>query len=205
MLRHVYSLLLAAVLAGCGPSALVKTDPLDHAGKAAKLAALPVARPVIAADRGGDELVAAITLLKAGDFRQAETNLEEIVKVRPDLVEAYFNLGWARFQLKKCREAIPVLQEGLKQRPADIAAVNLIAICQRTLGQFADAEKTYQQGLLLAPENDKLHLNIGVLYDLYLFRPELALEHYRRFQNLQKSPDSKVAGWIALLERTDGK
>lgn len=203
MPRQRFSLLLLLVLSGCGPSVPVK--PVDLIGQVSAPAALPVTRPVIAVERADDALVVAIGLLKAGDFRQAEANLEEIVKVRPDLVEAYFNLGWARFQLKKCRDAIPALQEGLKQRPAEIAAVNLIAICQRTLGLFAEAEKTYQQGLLLAPDNDKLHLNIGVLYDLYLFRPDLALEHYRRFQTLQQTPDAKVAGWIALLERMDGK
>lgn len=203
MLRQLCSLLLVSALVGCGPSAPVKSD--RPAAQETAPAALPVARPVIAVERAGDELLAAIALLQAGDFRQAEVNLEEVVKVRPDLVEAYFNLGWARFQLKKCRDAIPALQEGLKQRPAEIAALNLVAICQRTLGQFAEAEKTYQQGLLLAPDNDKLHLNIGVLYDLYLFRPDLALEHYRRFQSLQKTPDTRVAGWIALLERMDGK
>lgn len=203
MQRRLYSLLLVSALVGCGPSAPVKPD--RAAGPEAAPAVLPVARPVISVERAGDELLAAIALLKAGDFRQAEVNLEEIVKVRPDLVEAYFNLGWARFQLKKCRDAIPVLQEGLKQRPAEIAAVNLTAICQRTLGQFAEAEKTYQQGLLVAPDNDKLHMNIGVLYDLYLFRPDLALGHYRRFQSLQKTPDARVAGWIALLERMDSK
>lgn len=203
MQRQLCSLLLVSALVGCGPSAPVKSD--RAAAQKTAPTALPVPRPVIAVERAGDELVAAIALLQAGDFRQAEANLEEVVKVRPDLVEAYFNLGWARFQLKKCRDAIPALQEGLKQRPAEIAAVNLIGICQRTLGQFVDAEKTYQQGLLLAPDNDKLHLNIGVLYDLYLFRPDLALEHYRRFQSLQKTPDTRVAGWIALLERMDGK
>lgn len=204
MLRHVSSLLLAAALSGCGSSAPVKPDA-DRAGQAAAVEILPADRPVVLAERGGEAMVAAIALLKAGEFRQAEINLEEIVKVRPDLVEAHFNLGWARFQLKKCREAIPVLLDGLKLKPADIAAFNLIAICQRTLGQFTEAEKTYLQGLLLAPDNDKLHLNIGVLYDLYLFRPEQALEHYRQYQSLQKSPDTRVAGWIALLERKDGK
>lgn len=205
MRRLLDSLLLALILAGCGPSAPVKPDPGDRARQAAAVTALPAVRPVIAADRGGEALVTAINLLKAGDFRQAEINLDEIVRVRPDLAEAHFNLGWARFQLKKCREAIPALQEGLKLRPSDIPAVNLIAICQRTLGHFSEAEKTYQQGLLMAPDNDKLHLNIGVLYDLYLFRADLALEHYRRFQTLQQTPDPKVAGWIALLERKDTK
>lgn len=205
MRHHLYSLLLVLILAGCGPSTPVKPGPVDRASQVVAVVVPPVARPVIAADRAGEELVAAITMLKVGDFRQAEIILEEIVKVRPDLVEAHFNLGWARFQLKKCREAIPALQEGLKRRPTDIPAVNLIAICQRTLGQFAEAEKTYQQGLLLAPDNDKLHFNIGVLYDLYLFRPDLALEHYRRFQSLQQTPDVKVAGWIALLERKETK
>lgn len=160
-----------------------------------------VVRRVVAPERGGEELVAAVALLKEGHFRQAEANLEEIVKVRGDIPEGHFNLGWVKHQLKKYPEAIIHLQNGLALRSSEVRAYNLIALCQRELGQFAEAEATYRKALTGAPDADKLHLNLGILYDLYLAKPEAALEHYRRYQVLQKTPDTKVAGWIAVLER----
>lgn len=205
MHRQLFNILLALVLAGCGGAPSIKSGKSDRADRAPVELEVPVARPVIQADRGGEELLAAIALLKEGNFRQGEANLEEIVKVRPDLAEAHFNLGWARMKLKKCDGALTAWDAGLKLRPAEVGVINLRAICQRMLGRFTDAEMTYRQALAIAPENDKLHLNLGVLYELYLFRPDLALEHYRRFQSLQKSPDPKVAGWIVLLERKDAK
>lgn len=188
-------------LTACGPSAPVRPE---KAGKKV-IVEPPVERPVVLADKGGEALITAIGLLKAKNYRQAEANLEEIIKVRPDLAEAFFNLGLAKQKLGKHNEAIVQLQAGLKLKPADIEAINLVAISQRSLGRFADAEITYRHGLTLAPTNDALHLNIGILYELYLFKPELALEHYRQYLTLAKTPDGKVAGWIAQLERKAGK
>ena len=205
MLRYALNLLLVVVLAGCGGASSLKSGKSERAGRQPVVEEAPVARPVIIADRGGEELIAAITLLNDGNYRQAEVNLEEIVKVRPDLAEAHLNLGWARMKLRKFAVALTSIEAGLSVKPNDVRAINLMAICQRMMGKFVDAEKTYLQALLIAPDNGQLHFNLGILYELYLFRPEMALEHYRRFQTLQKIPDSKVAGWIVLLERKDPK
>lgn len=190
-----FVLLSALLLAACGPTAPLKPD------RPAAVEELALRRPAIVPERVAEELLAAIALLKADNFRQAEALLEEIVKLRPDIAEAQFNLGWARQQLNKCPEAIPALQAGLQNKPGETRAIHLLAICERTLGRFSAAEKTYLQALALAPDDARLHLDIGILYELYLFKPPQALEHYRRYQSRQNPPDSKVGGWIALLER----
>ena len=205
MRRQIGSILVMLVLVGCGASVVNKRDETGVPALGHVEAETPVARPSISAGRAEEELVSTIVMLKEREFRQAEAHLEEIVKVRPDLVEAHFNLGWTRLNLGKCKESIVALQDGLKLKPLEVSALNLLAICQRMLGKFAEAERIYQQALVAAPDNAKLHLNIGVLYDLYLFRPELALVHYRRYQALQNEPDARVAGWITLIERKEGK
>lgn len=193
---------LTSSLSALAAIALIATGGCGTAPKGGAEPVEPViVRPVVVAERGGEELVAALALLKEGNFRQAEANLEEIVKVRADIPEAHFNLGWVKHQLKKYVEAIVQLQNGLKLRPGEVRAYNLMALSQRELGQFAEAEATYAKALAIAPDNDRLHLNLGILYDLYLLKPETALEHYRRYQALQKAPDTKVAGWITVLER----
>ena len=86
-------------------------------------------------------------------------------------------------------------------RPNEIRGWLLLALSERELGQFTEAEATYRAGLALAPNEPRLHLNAGILYDLFLLKPPEALEHYRRYQALQSPPDAKVAGWIVALER----
>lgn len=165
----------------------------------------PVVRPVVVVERAQTELVATLALLRDGKLRQAEANLEEIVKVRPDIPEAQFNLGWVRQRLDRHAEAIAAFEAGLRLRPDDARALNLLAISQRETGRFADAEASYLRGLAVAPETDRLHLNLGILYELYLKRPRDAATHYRHYQSLQKAPDARVAAWIALLERAEAK
>lgn len=185
---------LALLAAGCA-TAPAPTPPAEA----------PVVRPVVVVERAQTELVATLALLRDGKLRQAEANLEEIVKVRPDIAEAQLNLGWVRQRLDRHAEAIPAFEAGLRLRPADARALNLLAISQRESGRFADAEASYLRGLAAAPEADRLHLNLGILYELYLKRPRDALTHYRRYQALQKMPDARVGAWIALLERAEAK
>lgn len=165
----------------------------------------PIVRPVVVPEKAGDELLDALVLIKEDNLRQAEANLEEIAKVRPDIPEAWLNLGWVRLKLGKYNESTEALLEGLKRRPNEPQAHNLIGLNHREMGRFKDAEAAYLEGLKLAPNDVKLHLNIGILYDLYLMKPAAALEHYRAHQLNLPSPDPKVAGWIAVLERMGGK
>ena len=201
MLRRYVSLLggIAVLVAGCGA-------PGGPVRQGAEPVAEPVVvRPVVVAERGPEEMGRAILLLKEKYYPQAEANFEEILKVRADIPEAYFNLAWVRYQMGKYAGVTEAIRGGLERRPNEIAAYALLALSERELGQFADAEASYRAGLALAPDDQRMLLNLGILYDLYLLKPQLALQQYRRYQSLQKVPDTKVAGWIAVLERKEAK
>lgn len=190
--------LLALAIGGCA------APPPKPAESADPFAAPPepvVTRVAVAPERGIEALREAIRLLREGQFAQADANLEEVRRVRPDIPEVHFNLGWAKLQRRKFPEAVAHLTEGLRLRPEETRAYALVGIAYREQGRFADAEKAYLDGLGRFPDDDRLHFNLGVLYDLYLVDPAKALEHYQAFQKLQAKPDVKVAGWIALLER----
>ena len=187
---------MLVVLAGCATAPPPKEKEAEPP---------PVVRPVVVVERALIELVAALDLLKAGNYRQAEANLEEIIKVRPDIPEAHFNLGFARQKLERHAEAIKAFEAGLRLRVDDAEATNMLGVSLRVSGRFADAEAAYRRGLALAPNLDKLHLNLGILYELYLRKPAQALDSYRRYQSLQKVPDPKVSAWIALLETREAK
>jgi Flp pilus assembly protein TadD len=185
-------LLAAAALAGC-------------AGQPAKLAEPEVVRPVIVVERAQTELMAALEMLRTGKLKQAEIHLEEIIKARPDIAEAHFNLGWTRHQLNQHDKAINHFQDGLRLRPDDVQALNLLGVSQRESGRFAEAEASYLKAIALSPGFDKPLLNLGILYELYLKQRPQALARYQQYLALQKTPDPRVAGWVAYLERQEAR
>ena len=195
--RFAWAIAGLIVLTGC-----VSTPPVREVPVA------PVEPPpkevVVSVDRAPQEMVATLELIKAEKYRQSEANLEGIIKARADIPEAHFNLGWVRFKLERYPEAVTSLQAGLLLRPNDLQALNLLALAQREAGRFAEAEQTWLRAIQLQPANQKLAINLAVLYEQYLNRPAAALEQYRRYQTLLERPDPKVAQWIALLERRQG-
>ena len=194
-------LALATLLASCAPAGPVK-PPVDVDAEPPKPV---VVRRAVQAERGADEMKVAIDLIKERNLYQAEANFEEILRVRPDIAEAHFNLAWVRQQLGLHEKVGEPARAGLELRPTEIRAWLLLALSERELGRFADAEASYLAALALAPDDARLHFNLGILYDLYMMKADRALAHYKRYQALQKAPDPKVAGWIALLERKVAK
>lgn len=184
------------ILAGCW---------LTGCASAPRVVEAPMARPLIVVDRAPEELVETLKLLRNGKLSQAEIHLEEIIKARPDIPEAHFNLGWTRHRLGKYAEAIGHFRTGLTLRPNDVEALNLLGVSQREQGQFADAEASYRRAIGLAPNFAKPHLNLGILYELYLKQRPAAIDHYQQYLARLDAPDSRVEGWIQLLKRQEAK
>lgn len=203
MHRHFGRLLVLTCITawGCAtpPKVSESVDPF------APLPEPAVTRVAVAPERSIESLKDAIRLLKEGQFAQADANLEEVRRVRPDIPEVHFNLGMAKLQRRKYPEAVGHFRDFIVLRPQDPGAYAMSGIALREQGRFEEAEKSYREGLAIAPNNGLLHYNIGILYDLYLDVPEKALEHYLAYQKIQTTPDARVGGWIAVLERDTKK
>ncbi len=59
----------------------------------------------------------------------------------------------------------------------------------------------YERALKVSPDYPDTHWNIGILYDVYLSKADLALQHYIRYQQLTGSDDPKLQGWISTLRK----
>jgi tetratricopeptide (TPR) repeat protein len=84
------------------------------------------------------------------------------------------------------------------------SARNELGVLLRRRGEFAAAEAHYLACLEHQPDFQPAHLNLGILYELYLGRLEEALAAYRRYQALAAQPDRKVGVWVVDLERRLG-
>lgn len=93
------------------------------------------------------------------------------------------------------------LTAAIAQNPLDTEAYNRLGILYRNAGRFEEARKIYERGLGVDAQYRLLHLNIGILHDLYLRNPAAALDHYRRYQLLSGGEDKQIKIWISDLEK----
>ncbi len=124
---------------------------------------------------------AALAQLSPGRYAKAEVGAPQVDDARLADAEASF------------RQAAAAV-------PANPVADNELGIVERRLGKFSDAEAAYRMALEAQPDFAPAHLNLGVLYDLYLDQPQQALEQYERYIAIA-GDDKQVAGWVAELRK----
>lgn len=192
----VAAAVLAALLAaGCAstPSAPDADEPAAQTKESPKRP--PVSPEAEAAFQRG------LALLDQGQASDAAAVFLPLSEQQPDLPGPLVNLAIAYIHLDRQQEAEAALQQALESVPDHPEALNQLAILYRQSGRFEEAEAAYQRLLAAHPEYRFAHLNLGILCDLYLQRPDCALSHYQRYQELGPKPDPEVANWILDLER----
>jgi tetratricopeptide (TPR) repeat protein len=100
-------------------------------------------------------------------------------------------------------EAESAFKTALELKPADAVAGNELGIVERKLGKFAEAEAAYQRTIAAEPNYAPAHLNLGVLYDLYLAEPQKALGEFERYIEIA-GENKQVAGWVVELRKRVG-
>lgn len=169
---------------------------------------VPVVKPVVSAGKPvltpeeQAAWAAALGLLHKGDAKAAESAFQTLLTRQPRLAGAYVNLGLLAEKRQDTEQARKHYQKALEINPANDAALVQLALLDQTQGKFRDAETGLLKAESVNTDNAAVHYNLGVLYELYLQNPELALKHYRRYVDLSKSEDKAlVERWILLLER----
>ena len=146
----------------------------------------------------------ALVLMQSGDYQSALPVLLEFVGKNPQLAGPHINLGIAYQHTDQDEAAMEALKKAVELNPAAAAAHHQLGILYREQGDFESALTAYDKALKLDAGYALVHRNIGILYDLYLGQPALALEHYKRYQELAAEPDPSVDRWLVDLERRSG-
>jgi tetratricopeptide (TPR) repeat protein len=181
----------------------------DTDGSATELATTPAVEPQ-PAPIDLDQLAYndAIAALKEGDAKTAEILLTRLATDGAEKPWLYTNLGLAQFHLQHYELAEDAFRQALARDADDAVALNHIGILERRKGNFENALQAYQRAIEIDAKYARVHLNLGILFDLYLQDLEKALQHYRLYQTLTNDENEQVAGWIVDIERrlqTDGK
>ncbi|MCA0893315.1 tetratricopeptide repeat protein [Microbulbifer agarilyticus] len=134
-------------------------------------------------------------------FAAAETELQQVVSQWPELSGAWLNLAKVQLKLEQPEQAEQSLQQAVTANAKNVFAWNSLGVLLRDQGRFDEAREAYQSALNQWPDFAMGHRNLGILFDLYLHKPEQALHHYREAQALEAEEDRMLKGWIMDLER----
>lgn len=132
---------------------------------------------------------------------EAAQALEQLLQQRDDLPRLTARLAWVRQQQGRTGEATVLYHNAVAANPADALSINNLALLLREAGDFRQASEVLEQGLAYSPRVPELHFNLAVLSELYLLDLPRALDHYRQYQALLPTPEKRVEGWIADIER----
>jgi tetratricopeptide (TPR) repeat protein len=161
------------------------------------------AEPAPVPARAAEQYSQALQLMKAGRGTDAELEFKQLSVAYPQYAGPEVNLGLLYLRESRLPEAESALKAALDRSPTNAVAGNELGIVERKLGKFAEAEAAYQRTIAAQPDYAPAHLNLGVLYDLYLAQPQKALDEFQRY--LQIAGDNKqVAGWVVELRKRVG-
>lgn len=183
--RNVAALCAAILMAGC--------QMLPGSGGAGEKAAPPVAAL--------GQFKEALEAQRAERWPDAEREYGQMLERYPYLSGPALNLALIYAQTGR-----PQLAEESFRRALTINADNTVAgdqygVWLREQGRFGEAEAMYLQTLARDDACASAHLNLAILYDLYLENLPQALQHYQRYLELQGGEESPVQGWVIDLQR----
>ena len=95
-------------------------------------------------------------------------------------------------------------EEAIRINKDNVNAYLRLALAQREVGEFILSQNTYSEALAIWPDFPEAHLNLSILYDLYLNHPIRAQEHMEAYQFLTNETDEKVAQWLKDVQSRTG-
>jgi tetratricopeptide (TPR) repeat protein len=177
---------LLLALAGCGT--LPGRDSGIEAGPDAGL----VARY--------DSIVAR--LAQPGDAAAVE-DLRRFSSQHPEFAGPLLNLALLSARAGDPAAAISYLDRAAATCTRCAPVYNELGVIRRQQGEFDAAEKAYRTSIRLESDYAPAYYNLAVLYDLYIQRPELALDAYQRFLVAAPAAADRAAveKWVIDLKR----
>ena len=143
----------------------------------------------------------AVDALNQQQCSIAEEKLTVLTKEYPEYSGPWLNLAYLYRETDRINLAENTYKKAIEINPRNIGAYNELAILFREQGRFIESETTYKKALSIWNAHPDTHLNLAILYDLYMGRMDDALHHYRQYQLVQSEEDHKVKTWIADLQR----
>ncbi len=140
----------------------------------------------------------ALLELKEGRTDLAADDLEQRFNLGGPDPDTVLLLGILNLQRGNLKSAEGSFREVITSDKANPVAYLNLGLTLRRMGRFKEARTVYTRGILETNHPD-IHLNLGVLFELYLGEPSNAIEHYRHYTQIEAGGAQRVGGWIDYL------
>jgi len=193
------SLGAALALAACGGGQATRPAAPEQGAPPASQA--PAAPKVPDKGDPGQRFDEALRLMKDKKPQEAKDAFAKLAQDFPQYAGPLNDLGVLQAQGKQRDQAISSFSRAASINPKDDFAWGWLGILYRENGDYVRSEQAYLKAIALKSDNPVTRLNLGILYDAYLKRPQDALAQYREYQRIA-GKDSKpiVAAWINELQ-----
>lgn len=141
---------------------------------------------------------------KAQEWERAQALLEQLTEADDDLSGPWVMLGDIASQRGEHKQALEFYTKAIAINGDNVNAYLRLALAQRKLGRYLHAQNTYAAALELWPDFPEAHLNLAVLYDIYLNHPLRAQKHMEAYQFLTEGENAQVAAWLEELRSRTG-
>jgi len=138
---------------------------------------------------------------KDGEIDAAIELFKNVIKLKPDFATAYTGLGLQYLHKKELDKAQKEFKKAISLDRNEFVAYNHYAVILRMQGEFLKAKEYYLKAIKINSKYAQAHLNIGILYDIYLYDHKQAMHHYKTYQSLTTNEDKLVAKWIVDIDR----
>jgi len=125
------------------------------------------------------KFIIAFKLYRAGQLKEAETALEQLLTTQPKYADAWHILGIICYQSHRPSLAIKHIKQALALNPHNLDYLNNYGLILRANNQSTEAIPVLRQALALQPKDFDIQLNLGNTY-LELNQFESAAGCYRR-------------------------
>jgi tetratricopeptide (TPR) repeat protein len=179
------------------------TGPAAASGNAATASPVPAPDSTPIPPRAAEQYSQALQMMKSNRLTDAELEFKQLSVAYPQFSGPQLNLGLLYLRDSRLPEAEAAFKAALQTSPANPIAGDELGIVERKLGKFAEAEAAYLHAIAAEPNYAPAHLNLGVLYDLYLAEPQKALEQFERYIEIA-GENKQVSGWVIELRKRVG-
>ena len=139
-----------------------------------------------------EQYIEARRAFKAEQWQQAETLLKTLIESDKALSGPWVMRGDIALATQQNDDALGFYQQAIEINPDNINAYLRLAKLHRIRGEFLQAQNIYAEALTIWPDFPEAHLNLGVLYDIYLNMPLRAQKHMEAYQLLTNDNNAQV-------------
>lgn len=141
-----------------------------------------------------------IDLQKNKKWKEANKAWQKLISQNIQSSSIYTNLAITYSKLNDLSNAQKFLKKSIETGPDNHYAWQQMGIVERRLGNFKQSEISYMTAIKIEPRDYISHINLGILYDLYLGKTEKAIIHFEKAQAINETAEEIVLPWLKEIK-----